>query len=162
MPFETVSFTPTVTSPSSAVRGVVDAITLEHKAMSATVGADGGVQVAAVYDVLRPVMDRLEFATSTQSTFTPSALRGLAPERHVALSVHGGRAHTNNEVLLSVLAAAAHPGVDWLVSVVPERYKNGPTLTRVHDQLRELRDASGIDLDLVGVTLVGFSTTTRT
>jgi hypothetical protein len=112
--------------------------------------------VAAICDVLQPVTDRLGFTTGAPSTFVPAAIHAVSLDRRVALGVHGGRALTNNGAFVSVLAAAAHPDVDWLVIVLPQRYKGSATLTGVLTQLGELRQASGIRLDLVGVTLIGF------
>ncbi|MFC8734338.1 hypothetical protein ACFT5B_17940 [Luteimicrobium sp. NPDC057192] len=156
MPIENVPFTPTVAAPSLAVRDVVHTISLQVNALSATVDASGGIGTKDLFDVLQPTMDRLGFRSTAASTFAPSALRVVATERRVALAVHGGRAHTNNAALESVLAAAAHRDVDWLVIVLPERYKSNATFTKVSAQLNALRTASGIRLDLVGVTLVGF------
>lgn len=63
---------------------------------------------------------------------------------------------TNNGALLAVLAAASSSDIDWLILLVPDRYKGSATYDSVLSQLRDLEVASGIRLDLQGVLAVGY------
>lgn len=155
MPRATISFTPAVLTPSPAVQEVADAVSMMSGDLLQTV-VDGSVRVDPLREVLRPVLVKYGFTPDMDSQFAVKSLSWVARTSRIAVSVHGGRAHTNNEVLLALLAASAQRGVDWLIAVLPERYKNGPTFDNVQGQVEELSDAPGIDLDLIGVTLVAF------
>ena len=94
--------------------------------------------------------------TNVHGSFEVGSLSSVLSGRKVGISVHGGRAFTNNEALVAVLAAADHADIDWLIEVMPDRYKGGPTFDKVRGQLEQLQSARGIDLHLIGVTIIGF------
>jgi len=80
----------------------------------------------------------------------------MASSLLAALSIQAGRAATNNGGLLATLAAASCEDVDWLVLLVPERYKNSATGAAVEKHLRDLAVAHGVRLDLQAVVLVQY------
>ena len=135
---------------------IVDVMELAVPALAGTIDAKGGVLVAALRQVLDPVAEGLGLAPCRHDMFAAKVLSWENRDRRIAVSVHAGRAESNNEVLLAVLGAAAHFDVDWLVAVLPSRYKQGHTFEKVVAQLGALSRAGGVRMDLVGVTLVGF------
>lgn len=152
----TISLTAAVSTPSGAVQTTINALSARSADLARTASPDGGVRAGELREVLNPVVGELGFQPSSGDSFSRRSLSWVAPQHRTAISVHGGRAFTNNEVLLAALGAAAHPEVDWLIAVLPDRYKEGPTFRNVEDQLEQLAQADGIDLGLIGVTLVAF------
>ncbi|WP_338538361.1 hypothetical protein N5P18_00350 [Janibacter terrae] len=73
-----------------------------------------------------------------------------------AITVHGGRAYTNNEVIWRVLQLAARPRTRVVVAVVPEIYKNGACATKVNEQIHELAMNTGVAVDLEWVAHAGY------
>jgi hypothetical protein len=151
-----VLLSPAASGPSAALQAVIDSVILETGALAKTVTPDGGVKVIKLRDVLRGVAMRHGLVHPTGDTFAAGELAWENRELALAVAIQAGRAATNNGGLVSVLAAAARPDVDWLILVLPERYKRGPTYGDVLKQVSALSGADGIDLDLVGVTLIGF------
>lgn len=74
----------------------------------------------------------------------------------VAISMQTGRAKTNNEGLLAVLAAAAIPAARWAALILPERYKGSSTATAVERDVRSLSACAGVDLALNGVLVLTY------
>lgn len=151
-----VLYSPAVSGPSETVQEVIDSVTLETGALSKTVTPAGGVNVSKLRDVLSATAARHGLHLGSGDTFAVNELAWESRDRALAVAVQAGRAATNNGGLVSLLAAAARPQVDWLILVLPERYKGATTYGVVLRQLRALSRADGIDLDLVGVTLIGF------
>jgi hypothetical protein len=77
------------------------------------------------------------------------------PDERIAVTVQAGRAWTNNEALLAVLAAAGQPAVDWLVLPVPMIYKGSAQYPQIVQQLQALATADGVGLDLKGLVVLG-------
>ena len=65
-----------------------------------------------------------------------------------AITVHGGRAYANNEVIWRLLQLAGKPKTRAVIAVVPWTYKNGACATKVDEQVRELATNTGVALDL--------------
>lgn len=156
VPLESVVLSPAVAAPSAAVLAVVDAVALTQPELARTVDSKGGITVEALRGVLEPVVEQVGFDECSHATFSAKELLWEHAGLRVAISVQAGRAETNNGALMAVLAAAAQPSVDWLVVVLPDRYKGGSTFGKVRDRVRALKDATGVRLDLAGVTLIGF------
>jgi hypothetical protein len=135
---------------------VIDSVVLEMGGLAKTVTPAGGVKVSKLRDVLRAVAAMHGLVHPFGDTFAAGELAWESREKALAVAIQAGRAATNNGGLVSVLAAAARPDVDWLILVLPERYKRGSTYGIVLKQIGALSGADGIDLDLAGVTLIGF------
>lgn len=103
-----------------------------------------------------PLLGSLVSPFAGDAAFSSHLLDAVSGADRSAVSVQAGRAHTNNEALLGVLAAASHPLVDWLILVVPERYKNSGAYVGVTAQLDALASSPGIGLDLCGIAVVAF------
>lgn len=121
-------------------------------ALRRTVTPNGGIHRGELLKVLEglPVLT----SRPTGGTFAPDQLAFTAENGRVSFSAHGGRAHTNNEVVIAVLAAAASPSVRTHVALVPARYKNTHTAIRARDQLASLLDQPGVSLELDHVVLM--------
>lgn len=156
MPVDTVALSPAVSGPSAAIEEVVDAIAVESCTLAKTVGPAGGVQVGRLREVLDPMAARFGLTTPKGDTFAVGEIAWEDTGRALAIAIQAGRAANNNGALVSVLAAAARKRIDWLILVLPERYKNASSYAHVLKQFEGIQRSAGIDLDLVGVTLVGF------
>jgi len=124
-------------------------------ALERAVPADGGLK-------RQPLLDALDLRTADASARAPrgrgfqaSVLAAVTDER-VAVSVQTGRAKTNNEGLLAVLAGADDPTVSWLVLVVADKYKGAATASPVTRDVEAMASAVGIELDLEGVVVLTF------
>lgn len=156
MSIKTIALNPATGSPPSAVRESIDLIGLSTTSLAKTVTPAGGVSVGSLREVLLPIARELHFTNATGTSFGTSSLTWVAPERRTAITIQAGRAHVNNGVLVATLAAADHPDAAWLIAVVPKRYKDSPTFQNLSVQIQALQAASGVHLDLHGVTLIGF------
>lgn len=135
---------------------VIDSVILETGALAKTVTPAGGVNVSKLRDVLRAVAAKHGLVHPSGDTFAVGEIAWENRDKALAVAIQAGRAANNNGGLVSVLAAAARPDVDWLILVLPERYKRGTTYGNVLKRIGALSGAEGIDLDLVGATLIGF------
>lgn len=156
MPVTSVLLSPAVPGPSGPLQSVIDAVTHQTGALAATVTAAGGVQVSKLRDALRAVASSHALVHPSGDTFAVGELAWESRAAGLAVAIQAGRAAANNGGLISVLAAAARPDVDWLILVLPERYKGATCYGAVLKQIGAVSGARGIDLDLAGVTLIGF------
>lgn len=140
----------------SEVTEVVSAVRTLASELSRTVAPDGGIRTQALVETLTPSLLVLGVTPGFSGSFATAQVELSSVDRRVAVSVRTGRAATNNDALLAVLAAASSPDVQWAIIVLPERYKGNQTYAAVLRQLGELRAARGIHLDLRGVVLVSF------
>jgi len=139
--------------------GIGDAVAVIESAeaqVRATLTETGGIHRSTVASVLEPSLRRSGFRVGSDATFGSTEIDFSAPSLLAALSIQAGRAATNNGGLLATLAAASCEDVDWLVLLVPERYKNSATGDAVEKQLRNLAVAHGVRLDLQAVLLVRY------
>lgn len=90
------------------------------------------------------------------TTFASDQIDLMLNEAPVAITIHAGRAWMNNEALLAVLGAACAPAVEWLILVVPQSYMRSAQHPHIVQQIASLAAASGVDLDLQGVSIVPF------
>jgi hypothetical protein len=124
-------------------------------AFRATQTSEGGLRRPLLRDVLVDLVPQVG-RLPAPGIFTPAELDLVLPELRVGLAVQAGRAWTNNGALLSVLAAASEPAVDWLVALVPFAYKSGSAFPNVSVQLSALAIGGGVDLDLHGIGIVAY------
>lgn len=134
---------------------VVD-IELRLPDMAATVGPSGGLKRDDLLRTIAPVARAYGLGVPEQRTFAGSEIDLLSTSARAAVSVQAGRAKTNNGGLLAVLAAAAMPTVDWLILIVPERYKGSTTAPPVRHDVHALARSGGIELDLSGVVILSY------
>src|SRR3954454_9779648 len=115
MPATSVLLSPAVSGPSAALQEVIDSVILETGALAKTVTPAGGVKVSMLRDVLRAVATKHGMVYPSGDTFAAAELAWENREKALAVAIQAGRAATNNGGLVSVLAAAARPDVDWLI-----------------------------------------------
>lgn len=112
--------------------------------------ADGGVKTAVVREAITPGLERLGFSrTSTPGIYMD--------DEGTAVTIHGGRAHTNNEAVWRVIQLAGDPNVRSVVTAVPRVYKGGSCAPKVAEQIHELAANNGVGLDLVWVAHAPFN-----
>lgn len=137
------------------MQSFVDVLETRMSALARTVPADGGLK-------RQPLLDALDLRTADASARAPrgrgfqSSVLAAVTDQRVAVSVQTGRAKTNNEGLLAVLAGADDPTVSWLVLVVADKYKGAATALPVTRDIEALASAVGVDLDLEGVVVLTF------
>ena len=150
-----------VGEPSVAVRDLVSAVNGLAAAATGLRDPEGGLRKSTVLATLTPGLERLGF--DTRAVALPAASRfgdrtvpvdALHEPTATALSVHAGRAWTNHEATVAVLAMAAATTVRHAVVVVPDRYKGGAAGSNVVDFLRTLSTFRGVHLDLDHVAVV--------
>ncbi|MGN7246796.1 hypothetical protein ACTHQ1_03585 [Janibacter anophelis] len=76
------------------------------------------------------------------------SLGAFIDARGVAITVHAGRAYTNNEVMWRLLQLAGEPRVRALIAVAPHVYKKGSCAPKVEQQLLEISRNPGLAIDL--------------
>lgn len=138
------------------IDALVAAVLSTTPALARVTGADGGLKRLDLIATLAPVARAHGLALPMGESFALPELDLISVDHRVAISAQAGRARTNNGALRAVLAAAAHPGVSWLILLVPDRYKAGPTAMPIREDLRRLADAPGVALDLRAVHLSSF------
>ena len=145
-------------SPAVPARVVAVAERLEARRLEirSTFSEGGGITRRSVSDVVEPSLRSSSFIPGSHATLSPKEIDYVSVELGTAVSIQAGRAMTNNGALLAVLAAASSSDIDWLILLVPDRYKGSATYDSVLSQLRDLEVASGIRLDLQGVLAVGY------
>lgn len=153
---ELISFSPTSPVVPGSLVTLVNALEVRRSAIRATFTADGGINRRDVAQEIDPLLRAEGFRAGSDATLSPRELDYMADSQLAALSIQAGRAATNNGGLLATLAAASCEDVDWLVLLVPERYKNSATGDAVEKQLRDLAVAHGVRLDLQAVVLVRY------
>lgn len=94
-----------------------------------------------VRDAIAALVARRGFALSEEDgVFLDSA--------GTAVTVHGGRAHANNEVVWRIAQLAGNPHVRAVVAVVPWIYKGSACANKVEKQIIELSENPGVAVDL--------------
>lgn len=153
---ELISFSATSPVVPGSLVAVVDALETRRGSIRATFTADGGINRRDVAREIDPLLRTQGFRAGSDATLSPREIDYMASSLLAALSIQAGRAATNNGGLLATLAAASCEDVDWLVLLVPERYKNSATGAAVEKHLRDLAVAHGVRLDLQAVVLVQY------
>lgn len=134
----------------------MEAISALKPQLSAVAESDGGIRRDAIKHVLGLALHELGFSSGSLATFAAGELDYAHAGRRTVISVQGRRAKTNNGALVGVLAAASAPSVDWVILLVPDRYKGTRTFQPIAEQLDALAAADGILLNLRGCVLVGY------
>ena len=151
-----LSFVSIGTEVPQPVREVVEDLERLQPRLAATMKPEGGYERVRLDSVIRPMILGFGFEPGSAATIAPKELDYTALDRWTALSIQAGRAATNNGALLAVLAAASTRDVDWLVVLVPARYKGGNTYEQVMDQLRDLEASPGVRLELEGAVVIEY------
>lgn len=153
---ELLAFSPVPPTVPARVASIATELELRRRAVRETFSPEGGINRQAVGGVLDSTLRAAGFMAGSPATLSPKELDYTSVDLWTAVSIQAGRAMTNNGALLAVLAAASCPDVDWLILLVPERYKNSATYDAVLRQMKDLEVAAGIRLDLQGVLLVEY------
>jgi hypothetical protein len=127
-----------------------------HHRLRGTETPTGGLLRSKLRAELLSVLDGLVTGVTPGGEFGSAELDAVHPTDKIAVSVQAGRASNNNQALIAVLAAAADPGTEWLVLVVPDRYGSFTPYIKVVAQLNTLASADGIDLDLRAIAVLGY------
>ena len=138
------------------MRAVAGAISLVTPRLAALVTPEGRITSEPLRETLKPVLSPFGMSPGGQASFAAKEIHFTGADLRTGVSLQAGRAFVNNGVLISVLASASSPDIDWVVVVVPEAYKGSRVYPKVLDQLHELQGARGIHLDLQGVVLVSY------
>jgi hypothetical protein len=137
------------------MKDVVSRLVDHSKTIRATEGPKGGLKRRDLVGAVGAALD-LRPRPVTGSSFAAGQLDFEIASDRLAVAVHTGRAWMNNEALLSVLAAASDPALDWLVLVVPQKYLGGGQYPYIVKQLQALANSSGVDLELQAVTIIPY------
>lgn len=113
---------------------------------------DGGLRKGDLLRALAPDSLGESFAPPGDHAF--ASVLDLVSPSGMAISVQTGRAKTNNEAILAVLAGASHPGVRWVALILPDRYKGSSTAPPVERDVRALIASRGVTLDLAGILVL--------
>lgn len=144
-------------APPDALTDVVAGLSAQLPALAATATQTGGLRRERLRDVVAAALrGRVDPAAGLGDGFGASQLDYKISGVPVAVTVQTGRAWTNNEALLGVLAAACAPQIEWLVLLAPMKYKKSSQYPHILQQLKALTAAQGVDLDLKGVVLLAF------
>jgi hypothetical protein len=138
------------------VRTVVERIAEASPRLAALVTPQGSIKINPLRKALEPVLSPFDVTPGGGTGFAPTQIHFTGTGRRIGVSLQTGRAIANNGTLVSVLAAASSPDIDWIVAVVPELYKGTKVYPNVLEQLRELQRAHGVHLDLQGVVLISY------
>lgn len=122
--------------------------------LTRTVPSNGGLKRTQLLNALDPGSLGLSFAPPTPRAF--SGAIDLVSPSGVAISIQTGRAKTNNDGVLAVIAGASQPGVSWVLLVLPEKYKGSTTASPVVRDVQSLADSAGVHLALEGVVILTF------
>lgn len=116
---------------------------VRHDVASMDLVADpaGGIRTAQVREALEIPLAHRGF------TFSEGHRAFVSPEG-TAITIHGGRAFTNNEVVWQLLQLAGRPRTRAVIAVVPWTYKKGACATKVEQQLVDLSKNTGVAIDL--------------
>lgn len=120
--------------------------------LSAVIPPDGGLRKGDLLAALAP--ETLGEPMSAPGNHAFAGVLDLVSPSGMAISVQTGRAKTNNEAILAVLAGASHPGVRWVALILPERYKGSSTAPAVERDVQALIGSSGVSLDLTGILVL--------
>ncbi|RYV50994.1 hypothetical protein [Pengzhenrongella frigida] len=145
-----------VTVPG-VVRDVVNAVVAGVPALADKVTPAGGVNRLLLREAIEPILRANGLGSGIPSgSFAEWEIDYVSLDRALAVSIQTGRAAANNSALLALLAASALPEVEWVLVVLPHRYKGANTFDAVANQFQSLTAAHGIDLSLQGAFIVGF------
>lgn len=120
--------------------------------LSSVIPPDGGLRKADLLGALSP--DSLGEPLTRPGDHAFANVLDLVSPSGMAISVQTGRAKTNNEAILAVLAGASHPDVRWVALILPDRYKGSSTAPSVERDVRALIGSSGVTLDLTGILVL--------
>lgn len=149
-------FSPVPPKVPESVVAVARALESRRPSIRLTFSETGGIKRQDVSRVVELTLREAGFVPGSHALLSSKEIDYVSPDLWAAVSIQAGRAMTNNGALLAVLAAASSPDTDWLVLLVPERYKSSATHDSVLNQLKELEVAPGIRLDLQGAVLVAY------
>ncbi|GHH71060.1 hypothetical protein [Promicromonospora soli] len=139
-----------------AVSSIVDAVALVAPRLATVVTTQGSIKSDPLRELLGPVLSPFAITPGGQASFAAKGIDFTGPDQRIGVALQAGRAFANNGAIMSVLASASSPDIDWMVVVVPEIYKSSRVYPRVLDQLHDLQGAHGIHLDLQGVILLSY------
>lgn len=117
--------------------------------------ADGGLRKRDLLDALDPAQLGEPLTRPDPRAFGANVI-DLVSRSGMAISMQTGRAKTNNEGLVAVLAAAAMPAATFAALILPERYKGSSTAPPVERDVRALAGTTGISLALHGVLILTY------
>lgn len=124
-----------------AEAAVLRSLRADLQAVDATAPEGERFSTSDIREAMAPALEIRGFAyDSTLSSFTDP--------RGVALTVHGGRAFTNNDVVWRLLQLAGAPGIRAVVAVVPHTYKGSACASKIQAQLEELATNPGVAIDI--------------
>ena len=139
-----------------AVLAVIDAIVLVSPDLTAQVTSQGSITSEPLRETLEPVLSPFGMTPGVQAGFAVKEIHFTGTDLRTGVSLQAGRAFANNGALVSVLASASSPDIEWMIVVVPEVYKGSKVYPRVLAQFHELQKAHGIHLDLQGAILLSY------
>ncbi|NUU18454.1 hypothetical protein HP550_14450 [Cellulomonas humilata] len=120
--------------------------------LSKVIPPDGGLRKNDLLAALEP--DTLGEPLTPPGDHPFANVLDLVSPSGMAISVQTGRAKSNNEAILAVLAGASHPHVRWVALVLPDRYKGSSTAPSVERDVRSLVTSVGVTLDLTGILVL--------
>lgn len=124
--------------------------------MTQSVEVGGGLRRSHLFEALDGLPAIAGMSRVPRTSFGAADLQLVSESLRAAITLHGGRARTNNGVLRATLAAAAASDIDWLIAVAPERYKSGIQAEWIHGDLTDMAHSEGIRLDLAGVLVLSY------
>lgn len=114
-----VPFSAAVRDVPDAVGSVVNAIAQMAPHLATVVTAQGSIKSEPLRELLGPVLSQFDVIPGGQATFASKRIDFAGLDQRIGVALQAGRAFANNGAILSVLAAASSPNVDWAVVVVP-------------------------------------------
>lgn len=139
-----------------AADSLADALRERLSVLSALVAPDGGVKRLELLPALTTIVRGFGLTVFERDSFASNEVDLIDTRNRIGVSLQAGRARTNNGALLSVLAAAAAPDVDWLIILAPTRYKSGAAAVPVTEDLREMASEAGIRLAVMAVLVLAY------
>lgn len=103
-----------------------------------------------------PASGELRVSAATHDGVESVAIDALHAASGVGVTVHVGRAWTNNEALVGVLRMAAANDVRIAAVIVPDRYKGSSAAPNVHDFLLTMSRWKGVHLDLDLIAVISY------
>jgi hypothetical protein len=154
---EWIMFSPELAhAPPTAMADIVGGLTVGLGTFANTATDAGGLRRDRLREVAAEILGLSAAPAPLSGGLAHGQLDFYVPDGCIAVAVQAGRAWTNNEALLAVLAAASQPAIEWLVLLVPMIYKRSAQYPPIVQQLQALAAADGVDLDLKGVVLLGY------
>lgn len=126
---------------SDSQRQVLHAVRHDVASMGLDADPTGGIRTARIREALENPLSSRGFTFS-------EGHRAFVNAEGTAVTIHGGRAFTNNEVVWQLLELAGRPRTRGVIAVVPWTYKQKACATKVEQQLVDLSKNTGVALDL--------------